>query len=69
MERIGLDVEQEGSVEVSAQIYHEVSSHLTPDRAIFGGAFDIPFQIIASDPELQNSLTDGLDMTTAGGSD
>ena len=43
--------------------------HLTPDRAIFGGAFDIPFQIIASDPELQNSLTDGLDMTTAGGSD
>ncbi len=69
MERIGLDIEQEGSVEVSAQIYHEVSSHLTPDRAIFGGAFDIPFQIIASDPELQNSLTDGLDMTTAGGSD
>jgi hypothetical protein len=57
-ERIGLDIENEASVEVSGQIYSEIARYLTPQKATFECAFDIPLQIIAADKELENQILD-----------
>jgi hypothetical protein len=54
--RLGLRVDDIPEVAISGQIYEALANHLGPDRATFGMAFDIPFQIIASNPELENQL-------------
>ncbi len=56
LERIGLAVDNGPDVSVSAQIYEQVAEHIGRQRATFGMAFDIPFQIISADPELAGKL-------------
>jgi hypothetical protein len=56
MNEIGLEIDNEPSVEVSPQVYSQIGRWLSPLRAIFGGAYDIPFQIIAADAALENEL-------------
>ncbi len=58
--RIGLEIDNEASVDVSAQIYAQIAKYLTPQRAIFDGAYDVPLQIIAADRELERQLLDGF---------
>jgi hypothetical protein len=65
--RIGLEIDNEASVEVSSQIYRQIAHHLNPERATFGGAYDIPFQLIAADPELEAQLLDGFPGATPRG--
>ena len=57
--RLGLQVDNTADVAASGQIYEELARHLDPDRATFGMAFDIPFQIIAANPDLENTLVWG----------
>lgn len=42
--------------EMSAEIHTFLVERLGPERALFGGAFDIPFYILAQDSELQQQL-------------
>jgi hypothetical protein len=65
--RIGLEIDNEASVEVSSQIYRQIAHHLSPERATFGGAYDIPFQLIAADPELEAQLLHGFPGATPRG--
>jgi len=54
--RLGLLVDNTADVAVSVQIYEELARYLGPDRATFSMAFDIPFQIIAANPDLEHRL-------------
>ena len=54
--RLGLRVDNTADVVVSGQIYDELVRYLDPDRATFGMAFDIPFQIIAANSDLEESF-------------
>jgi len=59
--RLGLKVDNTAEVAVSNQIYEELARYLDPerldpDRVTFGMAFDIPFQIIAANPDLEQKL-------------
>lgn len=44
----------------SAQAYRFFTRHLGREEATFGGDFDIPFQVLAGDEQLQNELLDTL---------
>jgi hypothetical protein len=54
--RMGLRLDHLADAAVSSQIYEEIARHLGADRAAFGMAFDIPFQIIAANPDLEDAL-------------
>jgi len=66
MIRIGLEIEDEPDVRVSAQILEEIASHIGPVRARFGQSYDIPFRIIAEDVGLQDELIAGERIAGAG---
>ncbi len=54
--RMGLQIEDIPDVAVSSQIHEEITQYLSADRAAFGLAFDIPLQIIAANPDLEDRL-------------
>jgi hypothetical protein len=54
--RLGLRVDNIADVAISGQIYDELARYLGPDRATFSRAFDIPFQIIAANSNLEKSF-------------
>jgi hypothetical protein len=59
--RLGLRLDNTAEVAVSDQIYKELVRYLDPeqrdpDRVTFGMAFDIPFQILAANPDLERRL-------------
>jgi hypothetical protein len=56
LDRLGLRVDDIPNVAISGQIYEELTNYLGPDRATFDMAFDIPFQIIAANQDLENQL-------------
>ena len=54
--RLGLRVDNIADVAISGQIYDELARYLGHDRATFSRAFDIPFQIIAANSDLEKSF-------------
>lgn len=44
----------------SSQAFRFLKNHLGAEAATFGGDFDIPFQVLAGDQQLQNDLLDAL---------
>ena len=54
--RMGLEIQDIPDVAVSSQIHEEITRYLSADRAAFGLAFDIPLQIIAANPDLEDRL-------------
>lgn len=60
MSSLGAELDAEhGSVSASRAIHRCLVEHLGQERAVFGGAFDIPLQVVASDPSLLSQFTNG----------